>query len=73
MVVAGVFTRRFHELDDAMLVLLNEFLDGVFAEILPRKQRLQRFQYTRRESRTIAQEFLVLSETLQFLGPFYFL
>ena len=39
---------------------LHEFLDDVFAEILPRKQRLQRFQSARRHSRTIAQEFLVL-------------
>ena len=41
---------------------LHEFLDDAFAEMLPRKQRLQRFQSVRRHSRTIAQEVLVLRE-----------
>ena len=41
---------------------VHEFLDDAFAEILPRKQRLQQFQSARRHSRTIAQEFLVLHD-----------
>ena len=41
---------------------LHKFLDDAYAEILPRKQRLQRFQSARRHSRTIAQEVLVLRD-----------
>ena len=56
-----------HKLDPAILVLsarvkLCFWMTRLLNLILPRKQRLQRFQSARRHSRTIAQGFLVLRD-----------